>query len=178
MGLMENLLTLLFGNGRNVVRETAEVFRENAESEASRSSDMHREALAQMASEFNHAHRGRFDQFMDGLNRVPRPALALGTLGLFIAAMVDPVWFGARMEGLTLVPEALWWLLGAIVSFYFGARHQAKGQEFHRRIAETMTRTSRQSETVNTPPQGQDRPVQRNGGEVRERPNRSNTRDN
>ena len=26
------------------------------------------------------------------------------------------------MQGLALVPEPLWWLLGAIVSFYFGAR--------------------------------------------------------
>ena len=26
------------------------------------------------------------------------------------------------MQGLALVPEPLWWLMGAIVSFYFGAR--------------------------------------------------------
>jgi hypothetical protein len=40
------------------------------------------------------------------------------------------------------VPEPLWWLMGAIVSFYFGARHQAKGQDFQRSIAATMLRTS------------------------------------
>ena len=39
-----------------------------------------------------------------------------------------------------MVPEPLWWLLGAIISFYFGARHQAKGQEFQRSIAETVSR--------------------------------------
>jgi hypothetical protein len=78
---------------------------------------------------------------VDGLNRLPRPALALGTLGLFVAAMVDPVWFAARMQGIALVPEPLWWLLGAIVSFYFGARHQAKAQEFQRAIAGTLART-------------------------------------
>jgi hypothetical protein len=75
---------------------------------------------------------------MDGLNRLPRPALALGTLGLFVSAMVDPVWFASRMQGIALVPEPLWWLLGAIVSFYFGARHQAKGQEFQIRVAQSM----------------------------------------
>ena len=75
---------------------------------------------------------------MDALNRVPRPAMALGTLGLFVAAMVDPVWFAARMAGIALVPEPLWWLLAAIVSFYFGARHQAKGQDFQRDLAVTM----------------------------------------
>ena len=48
--------------------------------------------------------------------------LALGTLGLFVYAMAAPAGFSTRMQGLQLVPEPLWWLLGAIVSFYFGAR--------------------------------------------------------
>jgi hypothetical protein len=77
---------------------------------------------------------------MDGVNRLPRPALALGTMGLFIAAMIDPVWFAARMQGIALVPEPLWWLLGVIVSFYFGARHQFKGQNFRRSIVESAAR--------------------------------------
>lgn len=64
--------------------------------------------------------------------------LALGTIGLFVTAMVDPVWFSQRMEGIALVPEPLWWLMGAIVSFYFGARHQIKGQEFQRQVAQTV----------------------------------------
>jgi hypothetical protein len=33
------------------------------------------------------------------------------------------------------VPEPLWWLLGVIVSFYFGARHQQKGHEFRAALA-------------------------------------------
>ena len=53
---------------------------------------------------------------------MPRPMLALGTIGLFVFAMIDPEAFAARMVGLNEVPEPLWWLLGAIVSFYFGAR--------------------------------------------------------
>ena len=36
--------------------------------------------------------------------------------------MVDPTRFAARMVGLNAVPEPLWWLLGAVVAFYFGAR--------------------------------------------------------
>ena len=54
--------------------------------------------------------------------------------------MVDPVWFASRMQGLALVPEPLWWLLGAIVSFYFGARHQVKAQAFQASMAETLAR--------------------------------------
>ena len=102
--------------------------------------EMQRAALDQMAAEFRPEGRGLFDRLIDGLNRLPRPAMALGTLGLLVAAMVDPLWFGERMAGLALVPEPLWWLLGAIVSFYFGARHQAKGQEFQRGLAARLAR--------------------------------------
>ena len=138
MGLIEQVFSLVFGSGRNVLRDTAEVFRPNAEAQAQRDFTARGAALDQFGREFYAPHRGWFDRFMDALNRVPRPAMALGTLGLFVSAMVDPVWFGARMTGLALVPEPLWWLLGAIVSFYFGARHQAKGQEFQRDIAERL----------------------------------------
>ena len=45
--------------------------------------------------------------------------------------MIDPISFAARMEGLAYVPDPLWWLLGAIVSFYFGARelHYRRGDK-------------------------------------------------
>lgn len=79
-------------------------------------------ALAQYGAEFAQARQGRFDRFMDGLNRLPRPLLVIGTLGMMVHAMVAPESFARRMEGLTLVPDPLWWLLGAIVSFYFGSR--------------------------------------------------------
>lgn len=142
MGLIEQVFSLVFGSGRNVVRDTVEVFRPNAEAQAQRDHARHDASLTQFAAEFYAPHRSWFDRFMDALNRVPRPALALGTLGLFIAAMVDPDWFSARMLGLALVPEPLWWLLGAIVSFYFGARHQAKGQEFQRELVEHLARST------------------------------------
>lgn len=140
MGVIERLFNFVFGGGRNVVKDTVEVFRENAEAGAVREAQHKAEVVAQYGAEFAAPARGGFDRFMDGLNRVPRPAMALGTLGLFTAAMVEPVWFAERMQGIALVPEPLWWLLGAIVSFYFGARHQAKGQEFQRSIAVTMAR--------------------------------------
>jgi len=138
MGVIDGLFTLLFGNGRNVVRDTAEVFLENAEGGAQRGHDRQSATLQQFAAEFAQPRKGVFDRFIDGLNRVPRPAMALGVLCLFVAAMFDPIWFASRMQGIALVPEPLWWLLGAIVSFYFGARHQTKGQDFQRSIAATM----------------------------------------
>lgn len=141
MGLIDRILGVLFGGGGNVVKETAEVFRENAEGRALREARLSEAALLQFAAEFAGQRPGLFDRVIDGLNRLPRPALALGTVGLFIAAMVDPVWFASRMQGIALVPEPLWWLLGAIVSFYFGARHQAKTQDFQRAVAGTLART-------------------------------------
>lgn len=138
MGLIESIVGLLFGSGRNVIRDTAEVFRENAEGAAVRENAYRSAALQQFGAEFVVERKGRFDRFMDGLNRVPRPALALGTLGLFVSAMWNPVWFASRMQGIALVPEPLWWLLGAIVSFYFGARYQVKSQEFQQSIASTV----------------------------------------
>lgn len=139
MGLISTVLDTVFGGSRNVLRETAEVFVENKEMSAVRDADRLQSALSQHAAEFRGT-RSPFDTLIDGINRLPRPMLAFGTIGLFISAMTNPVWFAERMQGLALVPEALWWLMGAVVSFYFGARHQLKGQEFQREIAQTLAR--------------------------------------
>jgi len=140
MGIIDRIFGLVFGGERNAIKETVEIFRENAEAGAQRETSVKMEALRQFATEFEQPKKSAFDRLMDALNRVPRPAMALGTLGLFAAAMIDPVWFAERMQGIALVPEPLWWLLGAVVSFYFGARHQMKGQEFQRSMAETLSR--------------------------------------
>lgn len=140
MGLIDGVFRLLFGDGRNVVKDTAEVFFENAENAGRREAGLRNAALEQFASEFAVPRKGAFDRFMDGLNRVPRPLMAFGTIGLCVSAMVDPIWFATRMQGIALVPEPLWWLLGSIVSFYFGARYQVKSQEFQSSIAATMAR--------------------------------------
>ncbi|MDJ0639393.1 MAG: holin family protein [Paracoccaceae bacterium] len=138
--MIGDLLGVLLGGGRNAIRETVEVFRPNAEAEAVREAARTAAALSQFAAEFQIERRGLFDRFVDALNRLPRPMLALGTLGLFVSAMTDPIWFAERMQGIALVPEPLWWLMGAIVSFYFGARHQAKTHELQRSLAETLAR--------------------------------------
>jgi len=150
MGLIERIFTTVFGGERNVIRDTVEVFRENAEAGAQRAHAVQGQAMAQYGAEFAHPRHGRFDRFMDGLNRLPRPMLALGTLGLFVTAMINPLWFAERMQGIALVPEPLWWLLGVIVSFYFGARQQVKSQEFQRAIVGTITRVPQVVENIET----------------------------
>lgn len=150
MGLISGLLNIIFGNDRNVIAQTAEVFRENTEEGAARAQQLRLGAMAQFATEFEQARQGWFDRLMDGVNRLPRPALALGTLGLFLAAMIDPIWFAARMQGIALVPEPLWWLLGVVVSFYFGARHQVKSQQFQKSLAQTMSLAPKVADNIAT----------------------------
>lgn len=100
----------------------AEVFVPNATKKMQAAHEAYLAAIDESGLEFKYAQPGLFDRFVNGLNRLPRPFLALGTLGLFVYAMIDPVSFAQRMIGLNYVPEPLWWLLAAIVGFYFGAR--------------------------------------------------------
>jgi len=103
-------------------RSVAETFVPNATRRMELSAEAQMAALRQLGEEYGHPALGWFDRLVNGLNRLPRPMLAFGTLGLFVYAMVDPQRFATRMVGLNAVPEPLWWLLGAVVAFYFGAR--------------------------------------------------------
>ena len=113
----------------DAVTDVAEVFRPNATRKMELGHEAFVASVTQHGTEFTYGGALLFDRLINGLNRLPRPMLALGTLGLFIYAMIDPISFATRMEGLAYVPEPLWWLLGAIVSFYFGARelHYRRG---------------------------------------------------
>ncbi|MGH1416882.1 MAG: holin family protein [Pelagimonas sp.] len=133
------ILQWLFGGGRNVIADTVEVFRPNAEAGAQRHADYQQAALAQFGTEFQSERKGRFDRFMDGLNRLPRPLIVIATFAMFATAMFDPIWFAERMQGLALVPDPLWLLAGTIVAFYFGGRFQVKSQEFQQSIARTAS---------------------------------------
>ena len=122
------LIGTIFGNpaGATALGQAAtgiaEVFTPNATKKMERSHEAYIAALDEHGAEFQYIRPGFFDRFVNGLNRMPRPMLAFGTLGLFVYAMADPLGFAQRMIGLAYVPEPLWWLLGAIVSFYFGSR--------------------------------------------------------
>jgi hypothetical protein len=117
MGVIGKIL----GAGR-AAEGVAEVFLGNRAEREAMAGRLATAAVEQYGAEFASAGASRFDGFVNGLNRLPRPMLALSTLGLFGYAMAEPSGFGTRMQSLALVPEPLWWLLGAIVSFYFGAR--------------------------------------------------------
>ena len=131
MGWLSNFLG--FGKAAQdvggAVESVAEVFTINKTKAEMATRAQAMASLSQYGAEFQNASQSPFDRFINGLNRLPRPILALGTVGLFIFAMADPNAFAGRMQGLAYVPDPLWWLLGAVVSFYFGARelHYARG---------------------------------------------------
>jgi hypothetical protein len=156
MGLINSIL----GLGRSAesiggaVEQVAEIFVPN---KTKKMQQQHREftaALDQFEAEFKQKPRGPFDRFVNALNRLPRPVLALGTVGLFVYAMVDPAGFTTRMQGLAFVPDPLWWLLGAVVSFYFGARelHYFRGgraaMQAHSNAAGPLQQTSFSSQPL------------------------------
>ncbi len=124
------LISTLFGGGARgvagAVETVAGAFIPNAERADQRAADRYTAAQGAYASEFRGT--GWFNRLVDGLNRLPRPMLAFGTIGLFTYCFTDPVAFSERMAALDLVPQELWWLLGAVVSFYFGARELEKSR--------------------------------------------------
>jgi hypothetical protein len=63
-----------------------------------------------------------YDRMVDAVNRLPRPLAALLVLALFLDAALDPAGFARRMAVMNQVPEPLWWLMGGVMTFFFGAR--------------------------------------------------------
>lgn len=106
----------------SAVESVAEVFTVNKTKAELAARAQAMASLNQYSAEFTNVGQGWFNSLINGINRLPRPIMALGTVGLFVFAMINPERFAGRMQGLAYIPDPLWWLLGAIVSFYFGAR--------------------------------------------------------
>ena len=68
------------------------------------------------------AGKAGYDHLIDALNRLPRPLIAISSLVVFIIAGINPAWFEAQMQALNAMPQPLWWLLGAVLTMFFGSR--------------------------------------------------------
>lgn len=126
----------LVGGGIGAVAKGVEtvggVFRPNAEAADRRAHDFTVATHGQFAAEFrNISNRSRWDSFVDGLNRLPRPLITLGVLGLFVMAPLDPNRFLDVAAALNLIPAGMWALLSVIIAFYFGGRMQMTSRDFH-----------------------------------------------
>jgi hypothetical protein len=114
-----------------------EVFTPNAEKQAERGhiermelSRQDMASLEQFAAEFKSSRTSTmWDSFVDGLNRLPRPLITLGILGLFVLAPTDPVRFLQIAQAYQVMPDGFWALLSVIIAFYFGGRMQVTRQQ-------------------------------------------------
>ncbi|MEZ5930478.1 MAG: holin family protein [Alphaproteobacteria bacterium] len=118
-------------------KELVEVFKPNAEKQAERKHEERMElskqdmaSLEQFAAEFKSKRTATaWDSFVDGLNRLPRPLITLGILGLFVLAPADPLRFLEIARAYQIMPDGFWALLSIIIAFYFGGRMQVTKQQ-------------------------------------------------
>ena len=121
------LMNFIFGSGRNVIAETAQVFRPNAENSAQRAADHATAALSQYAAEF-HQRRNRnwIDALADGLNRLVRPVVTAGLLYPIPATVIAPEQMAKVWTAMATLPPGYWAIVGIVLPFYFGGRMQMK----------------------------------------------------
>jgi hypothetical protein len=127
------LSRILLGSGGvgQVAKDVGSVFAENREAAGQRSHEHDMAALEQFAAEFvARQQRTWWDSFIDGLNRLPRPLIALMVWGGMVYV---PFWPERALEVAQVysaMPDGLWLLLGTIVAFYFGSRAITSSQDF------------------------------------------------
>ena len=124
---------LLGGGADGVLSDIGSVidrFKINKEAEASRSHERQVAGLAQYSAEFAHSRSGLWGGFVDGLNRLVRPLMALSVLGFFFWVPIDPEAAASAIQAYAIVPDGLWLLASIIIGFYFGGRLQVKGKQF------------------------------------------------
>lgn len=156
MGISSWLGLDVISNIGNTVKEIVGMFAGNRAAREDRAADenaLMREAFGKEWS-YIAANRNWFDSLIDGLNRLPRPIFAFGTIYIFSYCIYDPVGFGDAMLKLQMMPEMGWYLIFLVVSFFFGARTMEKsaGLKITRTMLEAMRKHSQeQKETDVTP---------------------------
>lgn len=116
------MLKWLLGGGLNAINGILGRFFPDKDAKEQNAHDEQVAFRHQVAAEAANAPTGKFNSFVDGVNRLVRPFFTYGIVGLFIWAVCDPVGFSAVMAALALIPDPLWAILGTIVIFWFGGR--------------------------------------------------------
>lgn len=92
----------------------------------------HAEQMAiyqQFAAEFGHA-KTAFDSFVDGMNRLVRPLVTYGVIGMFAFMLANPAQFKEVVEAAALTPAWMWALIATVIGFWFGGRALKDWQQF------------------------------------------------
>jgi hypothetical protein len=138
--------------GKVVLGNKAQQSNNNAEAD--------RAAQESFGKEFSYPlgeQRSRFDAFMDGVNRTPRPVITYGVFALIAWACIDPDRASVTFAALARVPEMIWNIALLVVGFFFTSRmiekvrwapyrHQPAAQPAPQRAAKPNLRTSAASE--------------------------------
>ena len=83
-------------------------------------------ALHQYAAEFLRPPRTWWDSLVDGFNRLIRPVVVCHILLFLILVVLNPKKGQIVALALSTIPEALWWIIGSVILFYFGSRMTEK----------------------------------------------------
>ena len=123
LGLVKNLF--MGGIGETADKVSGAIARFTGD-KVQRESNVHDEQMAAtnaQAAEFQY--RGKrtwFDSLIDGINRLPRPIIAFGCIGLFVWCIYDPAEFSIAMTALAIMPEWLAIVIGQVILLYMGGR--------------------------------------------------------
>lgn len=121
--MLGKLLSFVIGGGVKAVSEAVTPFTGDKVQAEDNRHDESIARLSQYTAEFaDRQGRTWWDSFIDGLNRLPRPLMAFGVISLFIWASADPARFAASAQAWALIPDEMWIVLGAIITFFFGDR--------------------------------------------------------
>ena len=85
-------------------------------------------------------HAGGGDGLVDGLNRLVRPVIIFGLLGILPAVVIWPEGAAIAFAALALLPAGYWALVTVIIGFYFGGRMQLKAQDFQKSVQSAADR--------------------------------------
>ena len=115
-GMLKDLAEVVIGNRRERDEQAA-----NADA---RAAEAQGELWKEYGSEFtqNAPNRTLFDKIMDGVNRLPRPMFAFGTIAWFFWCAVNPDSFERSMRALNVMSDWGFAILSSIIVFYFGGR--------------------------------------------------------
>ena len=118
--MIAKVLSMLLGGGAQ--RLVSTVFGDRA-ARARAAAEEQMAVQAGFQAEFSHRERRTWwDSLVDGLNRLPRPLMTFGVIGLFVWAVADPSAFSLAMLALQNVPEMLWYIFLAVIGFWFGTK--------------------------------------------------------
>jgi hypothetical protein len=125
MGILSGLnpVSAIVDSVSGAVQGVGKVFFGSTEERDQQASDEIKSVQAGYQAEFMAPEKkGKFNQFVDGANRLVRPFFTFGVVALFAWCVYDPAQFSVAMQALRLMPDNLWYVLFAIITFWFGSR--------------------------------------------------------